>query len=53
MAPDNQMFGMLMKAAGASGNLQLVLDLHDEMEREGLKPCTVKRVGLGRNRELF
>lgn len=41
MAPDNQLFGMLMKAAGASGNLQLVLDLHDEMEREGLRPCTV------------
>ncbi|KAI3428088.1 hypothetical protein D9Q98_006471 [Chlorella vulgaris] len=38
--PDNQLFGMLMKAAGAAGDLDLVRGLRDEMQREGLTPCT-------------
>jgi pentatricopeptide repeat protein len=32
---------MLMRAAGASGDLPLVLGLREEMQREGLKPCAV------------
>lgn len=43
MEPDNQLFGMLMKAAGAAGDLDLVRGLRDEMQREGLTPCTVRR----------
>lgn len=39
--PDNQLYGMLMRAAGASGDMSLVLVLAEEMRREGLTPCTV------------
>lgn len=39
--PDNQFYGMLMKAAGAHGDLEPVLGLQAEMEREGLHPCAV------------
>jgi pentatricopeptide repeat protein len=42
---DNQLFGMLMRAAGASGDLDLVLGLREEMLREGLRPCTVRGRG--------
>ena len=41
--PDNQLYGMLIKAAGAAGDVDLALGLHDEMQREGLRPCTVSR----------
>ena len=39
--PDTQLYGMLMRAAGASGDMSLVLVLAEEMRREGLTPCTV------------
>ena len=44
MEPDNQLYGMLMRAAGASGDMSLVLVLAEEMRREGLTPCTVSLV---------
>lgn len=47
MEPDNQFYGMLMKAAGAGGDLDLVLGLQGEMERDGLRPCAVSELGLG------
>ena len=35
---------MLMRAAGASGDMRLVLVLAEEMRREGLTPCTVSEL---------
>ncbi len=40
--PDTQLYGQLMTAAGAAGDLDLALGLHEEMQREGLQPCTVR-----------
>lgn len=42
MEPDTQLYGQLMTAAGAAGDLGLALGLHEEMQREGLQPCTVR-----------
>lgn len=51
VAPDNQLYGMLMRAVGAGGDLDAVLGLQAEMAREGLRPCKVRcpwgRRGLG------
>lgn len=39
VVPDNQFYGMLMRAAGAHGDLDSVLGLQAEMRHEGLRPC--------------
>ena len=46
VVPDNQFYGMLMRAAGAHGDLDAVLGLQAEMGREGLRPCAVRACSL-------
>lgn len=43
VVPDNQFYGMLMRAAGAHGDLDAVIGLQAEMRREGLQHCAVRR----------
>eukprot|EP00887_Chlorella_sp_A99_P002066 scaffold18.g2066.t1 len=50
---DARFYGLLLTLAGRAGDLQLVLQLQGEMEREGLPPCQVEEGGLKPDRYTF